>query len=139
MSRLAQLGVFLGCLGGVSLFLGLFPFSVNADITPGIGLTQIAGMLVGLVLLVLGGYVIVFALMHRGRPRTLARDIGVRLGMTGLVFAIAATLADVMGFGSHNELNGGMLFGWVQGAGMLAGFLISAIGVLVYGAAGQQN
>jgi hypothetical protein len=62
------------------------------------------------------------------------RDIAVRLGMTGLVFSAAAMLADLMGFGSH--VGGeGPLFGWLQAAGMLTGFVISAIGVFLYGAA----
>ncbi len=133
MSRLVQLGIFCIVLGGVILFLGLFPFAVDIDTTPGIGLVQILGMQIGLLLLIGGAYTVVYAILHRGRPRSLMRDIGVRLGMTGLVFSAAATLADVMGFGSHT--NAGPVFGWLQAAGMLAGFLIAAIGVVVYGAA----
>ena len=70
MSRLAQLGVFCMVLGAVVLFLGLFPGAVNADVTPGIGLVQIIGILTGLVLLVLGAYVVTRAL-----PRTCRRRI----------------------------------------------------------------
>ena len=132
MNRLAQLGVFCAVLGGVILFLGLFPFAVDADDTPGIGLAQILAMFAGLFLLILGAYVVVFATIHQGRPRTLVRDIGVRMGMTGFVFAAASTLADVMGFGSHVS-GDDVLFGWLQAAGMLIGFGISALGVLIYG------
>ncbi len=132
MSHLAQLGVFCAVLGAVVLFLGLFPSAVDADSTPGTGLAQIAAMLVGLSLLTLGAYVVVFALIHRGRPRTLLQDIGIRMGLTGLVFAMGATMADVMGFGSHTT-SAGALFGWLQAAGMLTGFLIAALGVLIYG------
>jgi hypothetical protein len=134
MSRLAQLGIFFIVLGAVILFLGLFPFAVDADVASGIGIVQIFTMLAGLFLLVLGAYVVVYAIVHRGRPRTLMGDIGVRMGMTGLVFAAAATLADVMGFGSHTAAEGPW-FGWLQAAGMLIGFLISALGVLIYGMA----
>jgi threonine/homoserine/homoserine lactone efflux protein len=133
MSRLAQLGVFTAILGGVILFLALFPVAVDADTTPGIGLAQMAAMLLGLTMLVMGAYIVVYAMVHRGRPRTLMRDVGVRLGMTGLLFAVAATMADVLGFGSHAS-NQGPLFGWLQAAGMLIGFGIAALGVLVYGA-----
>jgi hypothetical protein len=132
MSRLAQLGVFCIVLGGIILFLGLFPFAVDADDAPGIGLVQIIGILTGLFLLVLGAYVVVYAMMHRGRPRTLLGDVGIRMGLTGLVFAAAATLADILGFGSHSS-GSGPLLGWLQAAGMLIGFLISALGVLIYG------
>lgn len=136
MSRLAQLGLFCAVLGGVVLFIGLFPFAIDADDTPGIGLSQIIAMQIGLFLLIFGAYMVVFAMVHRGRPRTLMRDIGVRLGMTGLVFAAAATMADVMGFGSHIT-DTGPLFGWLQAAGMLVGFVISAMGVFIYGASAR--
>lgn len=132
MSRLTQLGVFCVVLGGVVLMLGLFPSAVGADGTPGIGIAQIIAILVGLTLLVMGAYVIVYAILHRGNPRTLRHDIGIRLGFTGLVFAYSAMLADVFGFGSHNAADG-VLLGWLQAAGMLIGFGISAIGVLIYG------
>ncbi len=132
MSRLAQLGIFCVVLGGVILFLGLFPGAVDADGTPGIGTAQILAILTGLSLLVLGAYIVVYAMIHRGRPRTLVRSIGVRMGLTGLVFAAAATLADIMGFGSHTG-NSGPLLGWLQAVGMLVGFAFSALGVLIYG------
>lgn len=134
MSRLVQVGVFCVTLGGVILFLGLFPSAVDIDTTPGIGLVQILGMQIGLLLLIIGAYTVVYATLHRGRPRSLMRDIGVRLGMTGLVVSAAATLADVMGFGSHTSA-AGPVFGWLQAAGMLVGFLIAAVGVVVYGGA----
>jgi hypothetical protein len=137
MSRLAQLGVFSLVLGGVVLFLGVFPSAVDADSVAGIGLLQIVTMLVGLVLIVLGAYVVVYALFHRGTPSTLTRDIGIRLGLTGMVIAAAATLADTMGFGSHTSADG-PLFGWLQALGMLFGFGIAALGVLMYGFTRQQ-
>jgi hypothetical protein len=49
--------------------------------------------------------------------------------MTGGVISAASVLADVMGFGSHTH---GTLFGWVQAGGMLAGFGLSALGVVIY-------
>ncbi|NLH09131.1 MAG: hypothetical protein GX484_16165 [Chloroflexi bacterium] len=134
MSRLAQLGVFCMVLGAVVLFLGLFPGAVNADVTPGIGLVQIIGILTGLVLLVLGAYVVTRALIHRNGRRTLMRDIGVRLGLTGMVFAAAVTLADALGYGSHV---GGSVFGWLQTIGLLLGFGMAALGVIIYGMGGS--
>ena len=138
MSRLAQLGVFSMVLGGVLLFLGFFPFTVDADYTAGIGLTQIAGILTGIILLILGAYLFTYAILFRGRSRTLIGDIGIRMGLTGLVFAIAATLADVLGFGSHSNANGN-LFGWLQALGLMLGFGFAAIGVLLYGYAGLSD
>ncbi|MBN1120113.1 MAG: hypothetical protein JXJ17_03470 [Anaerolineae bacterium] len=132
MSRLSQMGVFCIVLGGVVFFLGMFPSAVDADSVPGIGITQILAMLAGLFLLILGGYVVAFAMFRRGRPATLISSIGVRLGLTGMVFATAATMADALGFGSHSA-GRGLLFGWLQAGGMLIGFGIAALGVLVYG------
>ena len=134
MSRLAQLGVFTTVTGGVVLFLGLFPGAVVADGTPGIGILQMLAMLGGLVLIIAGAYIAAYALFHRGRPTSLLGGVGLRMGLTGLVFAAAATLSDAMGYGSHGG-GAGIVFGWLQTAGMLAGFAIAALGVLVYGMA----
>lgn len=137
MSRLAQLGILSVGLGAVVLFLGLFPNAIGVTGTVGIGLAQIALILVGLTLLIFGAYVVVFAEWHRGRERLdgalgLLRSVGLRLGFTGLVLAYGATLADVFGFGSHSGSEG-VLLGWLQAAGMLMGFFIAALGVIVYG------
>lgn len=132
MSRLAQFGVMLIVSGGVALVAGLFPGAMGIDLTPGIGIAQIVLALLGLALLNTGGYVFVYALFHRGRPRTLSQDIGIRMGLTGLTFAVAASLADVLGFGSHS-LSVGFTFGRIQSIGMAAGFIFAALGVIVYG------
>jgi len=131
MSRLAQFGIFTTVTGGVVLFLGLFPDAVAAEGTPGIGIVQMIAMLSGLVLIIGGAYVAAYAMFHRGAPPSLVRSIGLRMGLTGLVFAAAATLSDAMGYGSHGG-GAGIVFGWLQTAGMLAGFGMAAIGVLVY-------
>lgn len=136
MSRLGQIGVFNMVLGGVVLFLGLFPSAVDADVTPGIGLIQILSILSGLMLLVLGAYVITHALMHQDGAQTLLSSIGIRLGLTGMIFSGAVTLADAMGYGSHT---GNPVFGWLQTIGILIGFGIAAVGVLIYGMGGSQD
>lgn len=132
MNRLAQAGILCTTSGGITLFLGLFPGAVDADRTAGIGLIQILIILFGIVLLILGAYITVYALIHRSQPRNLVRDIGTRTGITGILFASAAIMADLFGFGSHTGEEG-VLMGWLQALGVLIGFLISAIGVLIYG------
>lgn len=130
MSRLAQLGVFSMVFGAVVLFLGLFPQAVDVDATPGIGFVQIVAILGGLLLLILGAFIVTRALVYTDGGRTLLSDIGIRLGLTGMVFAVAVTFADAMGYGSHE---GGTVFGWLQTTGILLGFGMAALGVLVYG------
>lgn len=131
-NRLAQIGLLGIVLGGIILFLGLFPFAVALDDTPGIGIAQISAIVIGLFLIVLDAYLIAYTLLHRGRPRSLLRDVGIRLGMSGLVFVAAAALADILGFGSHTG-GSGLILGWLQAAGIWVGFMFSAIGVFIYG------
>ena len=136
MNKLAQVGILSIALGGVLLLLGLFPFAADLDNAPGVGVTQLASIITGLFFFVLGGYVVLYAMQHAGRPRSLMRDVGVRLGMTGLVISAASALADTLGFGSHTS---GTLLGGVQTGGILVGFGISAVGVLVYGLAARRT
>lgn len=136
MNKLAQVGILSISLGSVLLFLGLFPFAADLDNAPGVGPSQLAALIGGLFFFVLGGYVVLFAVVHIGHPRTLLQDVGVRLGMTGLVVSAASALADTMGFGSHTS---GTLLGAVQAGGILVGFGISAIGVVIYGVAGRRT
>jgi hypothetical protein len=130
MNRLAQVGIICVILGGMTLFLGLFPFAADIDATPGFGPAQIFAILSGLVVLIVGAYVVVFSVIGQNRPYRLIHGVGIRLGLTGLVIAASATLADVMGFGSHTTA--AMTFGWLQEVGLLFGFLVAASGVIVY-------
>lgn len=135
MNKLAQMGILSIALGGVLLLVGLFPFAADLDSAPGVGVTQLATIIGGLFFFVLGGYVVLYGLQHAGRPRSLMRDVGVRLGMTGLVVSAASTLADTLGFGSHTS---GTLLGGVQIGGILVGFGLAALGVLVYGLSARR-
>ena len=133
MNRLAQASVLTAVIGSVVMFIGLFPDAMGIDNTPGIGLAQVVTTLTGLILLTTSAYVFTYAMVHRGREVTLSQDIGVRMGLSGLTFAIAAGLADVLGFGSHSLYGGGVSVGQLQATGMVIGFLIAALGVLIYG------
>ena len=133
MNRLAQASVLTAVIGGVVMFIGLFPDAMGIDNTPGIGLAQVVTTLTGLIILTTSAYVFTYAMVHRGREGTLSQDIGVRMGLSGLTFAIAAGLADVLGFGSHSLYGGGVSMGRLQATGMIIGFLIAAVGVLIYG------
>lgn len=138
MSRLAQLGVFTSVLGLVTMFAGLFPRAMDVSSTPTIGLAQILFIMTGLTMLTSGAFLFVYAMWHRGQPGTLSRDIGLRMGLTGLTFAIAASLADAFGYGSHS-LEFGIVFGRLQATGTAIGFLIASAGVFVYGIRRDRN
>jgi hypothetical protein len=136
MNKLAQAGILSIVLGGVLLLLGLFPFAADLDTTPGVGTSQLIGIIGGLFFLVFGGYAVLYGVQHIGRRRTLLSDVGVRLGMTGFVVSAASALADSLGFGTHAS---GTLLGGVQAAGILVGFAMSALGVFIYGYSARRT
>lgn len=138
MWRFAQVGIAIGALGVMLCFMGLFPGVTGAPPTPGIGIVQVMMVLFGYALLILGALVYVKFTFYLGVPSTLAQQIGVRLALTGILFAALAGLADILGFGSHvrNNVDVDIFFGQWQMVGILASFAVSSIGVLVYVIAG---
>ena len=72
-------------------------------------------------------------------PATLSQQVGIRLALTGLLFAALAGLADILGFGSHiRDDASDIFFGQLQMIGILASFGLSSFGVLVYVLAGAR-
>jgi cellobiose-specific phosphotransferase system component IIC len=105
----------------------------------GIGIVQIFIILSGFTLLIYGAILFVKFAFYAGKASTLVQQIGVRLAVTGLMFSALVGLADTLGFGSHPRSEMEPYFGWLQGAGMIAGFVIASIGVLIYAMAGDPN
>jgi hypothetical protein len=119
----------------VTLF-GLFIFIVGAkpgwlgwDRSPVVGFVQIAVFLVGLALICFGGYITLQALW-KGKERTIAADIGLRLVSTGYVIAVFAGMADVFGLGSQ-PLPAIPYFGPWQASGVIIGQVFIAVGFLL--------
>jgi len=131
LNRLAQAAVVLVAVGFVVFGLGLFPGLLGLDVTPGIGLLQIAVFLSGLTLMTLGSYIYLYATRHRGRPTRLRQDIGVRLMATGVIIAYATGFADVLGIGSQYGAER-PLFGPLQVAGVALSMLIIVVGIFLY-------
>jgi hypothetical protein len=140
MARIAQFGIALSALGTVITFMGLFPGVTGVPPTSGIGILQIFTMLMGFFLFFLGALFYIKFTFYVGKPANLAQQIGIRLTLTGLVFLTMNGLADVVGFGSHLLTgNEEPLFGQLQAIGIIGSFALSAIGVLVYAAAGSSD
>ncbi len=138
MGRIAQVGIALGVLGVVLTFMGLFPGVTGLDPAAGIGLVQIFIILVGFSLLIIGALIYVKYTFYVGVTVTLAQQIGVRLALTGLILAGMVGLADTLGFGSHPQIDGQeTFFGSIQAAGVVGGFVIASIGVLIFAVAGN--
>lgn len=120
------------------LGLALVGFALSAellpglDITDGFGVVQMAQLLAGLTLLTLTG----FLHIHTSRPRnaqSLQADIGVRLGLTGMVFCYVSGFADLLQVGTHLTPRFERPFaGPWQLAGLALGIMLITIGMLLY-------
>lgn len=138
MARVAQFGIALGALGAVLTLMGLFPGVTGLEPTVGIGIVQIFTILCGFLLLIMGALIYVKFTFYARRPANLAQQIGIRLALTGLLFAGMAGFADILGFGSHvRDLGVEPFLGLWQAVGVIGGFAIASLGVLIYAVAGD--
>lgn len=140
MGRPSQAGIAVAALGGVLALIGLFPSVTGLAQTEGIGIVQIITILIGFSIIILGAYIFVQGTYYPGIRHNLAQQIGLRLSMTGLVIATACGLADVLGFGSHPPMpDQRPLLGTWQTAGLIGGFLIASLGVLIFALMGDAS
>lgn len=140
MARFGQIGIALAVLGGVLTLMGLFPGLTGVEPTLGIGVVQVFMVLAGYGLIILGAVIYVKFTFYAGVAINLMQQIGLRLGMTGLLFASLCGLADIFGFGSHLRGPGSDIYlGRLQAFGMIASFTVSALGVLLYALAGRDR
>ncbi|MBI5666931.1 MAG: hypothetical protein HZC41_02915 [Chloroflexi bacterium] len=138
MPRVAQFGIALGALGIVLTLMGLFPGVTGMEPTRGIGITQTSAILIGFLLLILGALIYVKFTFYVYKPANLAQQIGVRLALTGLLFAAMSGYADMLGFGSHERTATTDIFlGNLQAIGLIGSFAIASLGVLVYAITGE--
>jgi hypothetical protein len=137
MVRVGQIGIALGVLGVVLAFMGLFPGMTGLPPTPGIGAIQLVTMLVGFSLLIAGAFIYVKYTFYTRNRSTLGQQIALRLSMTGLLFAGMSALADILGFGSNvRNATEDIFFGSWQAGGLIGGFLVASLGVLIYALTG---
>ena len=140
MLRFSQVGIALGALGAVLTLMGLFPGVTGAATTAGIGLVQVIMVLAGYGLLILGALIYLKCAFYLNVPSNLAQQIGIRLALTGLLFAAFSGLADIFGFGSHIRDDViDIFFGSLQMIGIMASFCLSSFGVLVYALSGARQ
>jgi hypothetical protein len=89
-SRLrVRAGLFITLFGLFVFIVGAKPGWLGLDRSEVVGFVQIAVFLVGLALICFGGYITLLALW-KGKQRTIAADIGLRLVSTGYVIAAFA-------------------------------------------------
>lgn len=139
MVRVGQIGIALGALGIVLTTMGLFPGVTGVQPTPGIGVIQLVMILTGFTLLITGAYIYARFTFYADTHTTLVQQIAVRVSLTALLFASMGAMADVLGFGSNvRDLETGddIFFGAWQAVGLIGGFVVASLGVLVYAVAG---
>ncbi len=132
LSRMTRAAVASVIFGFFVFIIGLFPAIINLDTKPGVGVLQLAVTLWGLGMMNAGAALWAYAERHRGAPRLLREDIGLRLIATGFVISAFSSLADVLGIGSHNAPRRLPYLGVWQQAGLAIGILVSVVGLLLY-------
>ncbi len=139
MAKLAQVGIAIAVLGGVITLIGLFPGVTGLEAAAGVGIIQTLVILAGFSTLIFGAYIFVQATYYPGMPHNLAQQIALRLSMTGLVIAVASGLADVLGYGSQQPPEQRPFLGPWQAAGLIGGFVIASIGVIIFALMGPPG
>jgi hypothetical protein len=136
---MAQVGIIISTLGAVLALMGMFPGVTGLDATVGIGVLQIVVILTGFTLLISGALLYVQGAFYPGIKHNLTQQVAVRLSATGLVFAAIAGLGDLLGFGSHPPLiTIGPLLGYWQALGLIGGFLVASLGVVIFALGGPD-
>jgi|YNPBryBLVA2012_1023415.scaffolds.fasta_scaffold20991_2 hypothetical protein len=137
---MAQVGIAIGTLGMVLAFMGMFPGVTGLDATAGIGVLQIVVILAGFALLIVGALLYVQGTFYPGVRHNLAQQVAVRLSATGLLFAAISGLGDLLGFGSHPPgITDGPFLGYWQAAGLVGGFVVASIGVVLFALLGPPE
>ena len=124
--------IVLFIIGIILIFFALAADELGLDRTPGFGMVQMFLFLVGITSLTLGTFVHIRGLHHK-KEKSLQASIGMRLAATGLIFAYAAGLADLLSIGTHPHPDFSRPFvGWLQLFGISIGIASILLGILLY-------
>ena len=139
--QVLQIGILVITLGIVMCLIGLFPGITGVEPKSGIGILQIFIILGGLSLIVMGGFVFVKVVFYAVGTGSLTQRIAVRLSLTGLLFSVATGLSDVLGYGSNPPAGpeASPVLGRFQSGGIVFGFVMASLGVLIYVLAGSED
>ena len=125
-----RFGLIIVVSGFLIFLIGVRPEIFLLDRSPVLGFVQISVMLVGLAVMCMGGYISINSLW-KGRKRSIAAELGIRIISTGYIIALFSGLADVLGLGSHPYPKHIPYFGVWQARGFQIAEGIIAIGILM--------
>jgi MFS family permease len=131
---LAIISLVLFLLGVLLCLFALAAEILGLDLTPGFGMVQMFQLLLGLSFLMGAGYLQMWSMRPRNTPRSLQADIGIRLSATGLIFAFVSGFSDLIGIGTHIEINNfeRPYVGPLQLGGIVLGVLLITTGMILY-------
>jgi hypothetical protein len=128
-----MVSLILFAIGTLLSALSLSAEILGLDLTPGFGIVQMTQLLVGLTFLTAAGFFHIYNMRAPNAPRSLQADVGIRLALTGLVFAYVSGLSDLIGIGTHLQPAFARPYvGPLQLGGLVLGVLSVTIGMLLY-------
>jgi len=114
-----RLGLVITILGLSAFVLGVNPGLFKLDRSPVVGVVQIAVVLIGRAVILMGGYITRNTLCN-GREKS----------ATGYVITVASGMADILGFGTQT-FPAIPYFGIWQSIGVISGIMIIAVGFIL--------
>lgn len=125
--------IILVVFGILFIFLAIAADVLRLDLTPGFGMIQMVAFLTGLTFLTIAPFLYLHAVRPKDTPRSLQANIGVRLALTGLVFAYVTGLSDLIGIGTHvNPSFARPYVGPLQLGGLALGLGMIIFGLILY-------
>jgi hypothetical protein len=129
----SQAQIALAVLGLALITVSVWAEPIGLDITPGFGVFQVLGSLLGITSLTTMGYLFLASGPASRKGRSLLSDVGMRTGLTGLLTCYVAGLADMLGVGTHQGARFERpYFGPLQIAGLAFGLLLVLIGLFLF-------
>jgi hypothetical protein len=132
-STSSQVQISLSVLGLALIAASVWADLMGLDLTPGFGLFQVLGSLVGITFLTTAAYLFLAQGHQPLKDRTLLADVGIRMGLTGLLTCYVSGLADMLGVGTHQGPRFERpFFGPLQTAGLALGLFLVLVGLVLF-------
>lgn len=119
--------------GLLLVFISVGADTLRLDLNPGFGLLQMFLLTTGISALTLAGFLAIWRRRPSRAASSLQANIGVRIGLTGLVFVYVAGFADLARVGTHVQPRFVRPYtGPLQTTGLILGLLTIVAGLMLY-------